>query len=168
MHFCGQWFHVGFHKFNPRRPMFLECTLRATLTWQHRVIDPVYSDKNGQGTANVRTVHAALKDCNLEVAQSLELFRLVAFDRPLPGFRPDKELTIAPLSSSIDSVPETICFWRGRAEEIKESARQKEQKRATDARRRQRAADARGPAPVPRVKPQVHLKWQVLLRRSSS
>ncbi len=138
---------VGLQSFRPRRPTFLEVKLLPHLVWERQVVLPVY-DRNDD--AVVRTVHEGLAELDLEIPCSVKLFRYVSFDRRLPGWKPDRLLTIEPVSKHISDFDDEIFFWGGASEEL---AKYHEQlaKAAAAAARREQSRQA-GEQPKPREK----------------
>ena len=150
---ADRWYHVGYHKFNPRRATLLQVIPRPERVWDHVVVDPIYVEKDGVVMPKVLTVHQALCELDLEHPLEVSLHRLVAFNRELPAWRPDRLLTIAPLHLSVD-VPESIPFWKGRAAEVADEELRKKRKLEAEARRRARQPPPSGGA-VPSHPPGV-------------
>ena len=110
-----KWWHVGIHYFRPRRPTFIEVELLPIEVWGHKVVKPLY---DSSGLAMCRTVHEAMLSLDFDQTYEVDLYRFVAFDKRLPGWKPDRLLTIAPMSEHI-SIPQTLRVWKGAALELK-------------------------------------------------
>ena len=62
-------------------------------------------------------MHEGLLELNLAEEASVDLWRFVTFDRRLPGWKPDRLLTIAPLSDHLE-IAQEIPFWKGARQEL--------------------------------------------------
>ena len=102
------------HQFRPKRPTFLEVKELGERVWNHKVVLPLY---DSQGDVIAKTVHEGPLELDLNQSYPVDLYRLVSFDRQLPGWKPDRLLTIAPLSEHIQ-IDQKTEFWQGSAHEV--------------------------------------------------
>ena len=136
-------------KFNPRRPSILLAERLPHEVWGHAVIRPLYTDSELLRPA---TVHQALMPLCLDGPLKMLVFRLVAFSKRLPGFKPDRVLPIAPISAH-EKVEDEILVWRGTGAELKIHKDKLQKAAAAAARRAQRPSPAARPAANREKKP---------------
>ena len=137
------WWHCGLMYFNPRRPTFLQVKPRPGQVWGHTVIDPIYDSNQ---LAVTHTVLEAMSCLDLRTPQDLQLYRLIAFNRDLPGWKPDRLLTVAPVHDQIEEVPETIRFWQGASAELTAEMTRRQKQDLAAERKRERDAAPGGPS----------------------
>ena len=126
-----RWFHIGLQYWRPQRPTVLELTLLPDSVWGHRVVLPLY--KGPKRDATPRTAFEVFEDVDLADPLDVHLYKLVAFNRRLPSWRPDRLLTIAPLEHSLEG-DWHIRFFKGEVPEL-EDEREKRRKAAEKAAR---------------------------------
>ena len=92
-----RWFHIGLQYWRPQRCTLLELRLLPDVVWGHRVVRPFCLDGP---KPRVSPISALQVFRQMELADALEvrLFKLVPFDRRVADWKPDRLLTICPLS----------------------------------------------------------------------
>ena len=89
-------------------------------------------------------------------ALEVDLFKLVPFNRRLPNWRPDRLLTISPLSEYLEG-NWSMRFWSGEAEELQREMERRQKAdekaaRAREARKKSGGVASKAPKRRPRTK----------------
>ena len=95
--------------FRPRRPTLLKVTLLPDIVWGRQCVQPVYLPN---GTAATVTAFQAMRELDLSGSLEVRFFKIVAYNRILPGWKPDKLLPIAAMNDFIETIG-PVEFWKG-------------------------------------------------------
>ena len=135
------WLHVGLMYFNPQRPTLITLRDEGLSKWGYTRLQPAFGGAGElECRADTEVVQSLMPYLHKEM--SLQLFRLMAFDRALSRFVPADNVLVGKIASHHLYRGDELKFWPGAAAALAKGDAKRDRRRQEEARRRARRTDS--------------------------